>query len=355
MSSLPKLAPDHFYDLLEGLKGLFRLGKTHRCKLWYTIFVFMGFFPLFANPALNPSEEDKKGTVLRFKEIWGYVLDGREHEIAKTAELSDIAYFSAGVDRTGRLTKAPNPQKLKNHRARIHLVITLLSNQSLSHFTLHQEYGVRDRLIDEIVQAAGPFDGLQLDYEAVHRDDIPAFLEFVSLLRQRLPNKILSLALPARLNSAGDIFGYAHIARIVDRIILMAYDEHWSGSKPGPIATIGWGLKVSDYAQTQIPREKLVMGAPFYGRSWVNYNPASAHIHSTVERIKKEAGIQEVQRSIGIPWFTRTVNLKVTTWYEDAESNRIRLKAYRDSGVHNIAFWRIGQEDMAIWDKIGLE
>ncbi len=292
---------------------------------------------------------------LAFREIWGYVLDGREGDLKKDYPVSDIAYFGAGVNSFGRLVGVPNRHKFRAHPARVHLVVALLSNQSLSHFTLHPEYGVRERLIEEIVKASGPFDGLQLDYEAVHRNDMDAFTDFVADLRKRLPKKTLSLALPARVSKTGDLFGYARLAAHCDRIIIMAYDEHWSGSRPGPIATIPWGERVIRYALSQMPKEKLVMGAPFYGRSWANVNPARAHIHSTIEKIKKENSHREQPRKDGIPWFTREVKVQVTTYYEDALSNRLRLRTYKIAGVENIAFWRVGQEDKEIWASLSLK
>ena len=45
----------------------------------------------------------------------------------------------------------------------------------------------------------------------------------------------------------------------------MAYDYHWNGSPPGPIAPIGWVRSVISYARTQIPASRLVLGNPLSG------------------------------------------------------------------------------------------
>ena len=332
-------------------KGLLPFGG--RQVFWVSLLIVFCAVPLL--PASPPQDEglpDGLVLPLRFREIWGYVLDGREADLAKARPVSDVGYFGAGVNAFGQLTGVPDRNKLRGYAARAHLVVALLSNQSLTHFTLHPRYGVRDRLLAEIVAASVPYDGVQLDYESIHRDDMDAFIDFLIALREAIPQKVLSIALPARVSASHDWFGYARIAGIVDRIIVMAYDEHWSGSGPGPIASMDWGERVARYATSQIPAEKLVMGAPFYGRSWASENPAKAHIHSTIERIRAEAGVGEVQRKDGIPWFTRDVTVRVTTWYEDAQSNTLRLFRYQSAGVRNIAFWRVGQEDPEIWTKL---
>lgn len=339
-----------------------RKGKTCTASLprigrrrFFIVSLLIVFCAVPFLPASPPQDGDLPDGVvlpLRFREIWGYVLDGREADLAKAPPVTDVGYFGAGVNSFGELVGIPSRRALRNGGVRVHLVVALLSNQSLTHFTLHPRYGVRDRLLAEIVAASVPFDGVQLDYESIHRNDMDAFIDFLIALREAIPQKVLSIALPARVSASHDWFGYARIAGIVDRIIVMAYDEHWSGSRPGPIASMDWGERVASYAISQIPAEKLVMGAPFYGRSWASENPAKAHIHSTVERIKAEAGVRDVQRTDGIPWFTRDVTVRVTTWYEDAQSNTLRLSRYRAGGIRNIAFWRVGQEDPEIWTKL---
>ena len=45
----------------------------------------------------------------------------------------------------------------------------------------------------------------------------------------------------------------------MDKIIVMAYDEHWATSAPGAIASLSWCKKIADYASSVIPKEKLVI------------------------------------------------------------------------------------------------
>ncbi len=50
--------------------------------------------------------------VTTFREVWGYVLAGRESDLKKNIPLTDIGYFGMEVDIYGSLTKVPTRQNL---------------------------------------------------------------------------------------------------------------------------------------------------------------------------------------------------------------------------------------------------
>ena len=75
----------------------------------------------------------------------------------------------------------------------------------------------------------------------------------------------------------------------------MAYDEHWSSSTPGPVASLPWCERVGAYAISTIPVEKLVMGVPFYGRAWQDKKNDRALKFRTTEQIIVNAGVGAVK------------------------------------------------------------
>ena len=50
-------------------------------------------------------------------------------------------------------------------------MIAELSNQALMHFALDPRYGVTPLLVEDICRIANDFDGVQIDFESVSRDD----------------------------------------------------------------------------------------------------------------------------------------------------------------------------------------
>jgi spore germination protein YaaH len=290
-----------------------------------------------------------------FGEIWGYVVSGSEDALKLNYPLSDIAYFSAEVSSSGGLIGVPNRNKIARYKGRVHLVV-VCESRSLSHFVLDPENAARGRLIKNLLKAAGNFEGLQIDFELVPAEDSGNFLSFLEELRAGLGSKMLTVALPARLRRLNkDTYDYAAIAPLVDRIFVMAYDEHWSGSSPGPVASLGWCKQVADYSLKTIGPEKLIMGVPFYGRAWGSERTDRAYFYSGIERILTEQDITEVQRENGIPRFTYEIPVTVTVYYDDVYSLSGRLEMYRKQGVASVGFWRLGYETLQIWRLLELQ
>ena len=288
-----------------------------------------------------------------FNEIWAYVITGREAALTEGLPISDICYFSAEIDSYGKLGAVPSRQRI-TFPGRVHLVIVCHS-ASLIHFSILPGRRERMELIDDIVAAAKNYDGLQINFEGVPARDGEAFLSFLRELRSRLGNKIFSVAIPARTRRiTNDVYDYEKIKPHVDRILVMAYDEHWSGSRPGSIASLQWCRNVAAHCMNTIGPEKLVMGIPFYGRTWGNYTPSRALIHDSIADIIKERNAK-ISRDESIPTFDYEVNVQVKVFFEDAYSLTTRMDMYKKMNISKIGFWRLGQETKDVWKYLHLE
>jgi spore germination protein YaaH len=287
---------------------------------------------------------------LRFDELWCYLTDGQEQTLRPGYPITDLVYFGAEIDSYGKLTGVPDYRKLRSFPGRLHLVVAC-NSRSLTHFVLESGSALRRQLIKDLLKAAENFDGLQIDFELVPARDGDNFISFLAELREGLGNKPFTIALPARSRAiAQDVFDYAKIAPLVDRVFVMAYDEHWSSSAPGPIASLEWCRAVADHALKTIGPDKLVMGMPFYGRTWGSFNPSRAFFHSGIERIRGENAVAEAERKNGVPTFSYETAITVTVYYEDIYSIALKSAMYRDMGVAAVGFWRLGQEDPRVWN-----
>lgn len=287
-----------------------------------------------------------------FREVWAYLMKGEEPFLTPALPVTDLCYFSAEINAYGELTGVPDIKKIASYRGRKHLVVAEGVSHSLTHFCLDPAYPVRDALVQAIIAAALPYDGVQIDFEAIPARDRDYFVQFLALLKNGLGGKPLSVALPARLSESGDMLGYARIADIVDRIIIMAYDEHWSTSIAGPVASMEWSGRVAAYASSRIPVPKLVMGLPFYGRAWGDVKTDRAYKFSAISSLLVDKDVQSFAREGNVPSFRYRELVTVDVYYDDAESLLHRLRLYRDAGARAVAFWRLGQEDTAVWERI---
>ena len=294
------------------------------------------------------------------QEIWAYLMKGEEHLFPTHSPITDVACFSAQVTPDGTLKGGhSSPPPLPTLQPlRYHLVVTTPWNPDLLHLYLNPDLPLRERIIREIVNRAKPFDGVQIDFEGIRSADGTAFLNFLATLKKRLPpGKTLSVAVMARWEAykkrnPQDAYDYAFIGLIADRVIVMAYDEHYGGGTPGPIASLSWCEKIQKYAQKNIPPKKLVMGIPLYGRSW-QLPPTLARTcknREIIQELKKKNMSPEENDNGGYFNYTQSVSIQVH--YETEESIQNKIDLYTREPLIGLAFWRIGQEPEGFWEKL---
>lgn len=97
------------------------------------------------------------------------------------------------------------------------------------------------------------------------------------------------------------------------------------------------------------------MGIPFYGRAWGEINPSWAYRFSSLSKLMQEKGIQDIARIDGSVFFEYSELVKVKVFYEDHRSVHQRAALYYTQGIKHITFWRIGQEDTAIWNFLQVQ
>lgn len=310
--------------------------------------------PLLDSALNAANQKDEK---IYFNEIWGYLLRGEEGKLRGDEPITDIGYFSAGLSYKAKLTGAyafPFKSSKLPKGARVHFVVAEINNSSKLHFALNPKLGYRKKLISDIVSASKGFNGIQIDFEAVKPHDAYNFLSFLTELRRKMNHKqMLSVALPARKSKIYDAYDYEAISKIADRIIIMAYDQHWSTSAPGPVASLPWCRSISDYAKTIVPRDKLIMGMPLYGRSWNEKNYSrSVRYNEVLEDIKKNNRELKFDENLG-PHYTYEESVRVFVFFDDIPSLVDKMKLYKTKIVRGVAFWRIGQGPNEIWGLMG--
>ncbi|MDR1748523.1 MAG: glycoside hydrolase, partial [Spirochaetaceae bacterium] len=271
-----------------------------------------------------------------FSEIWAYLMSGEEKTYTPGMPVSDIGYFGAGISSFGKLADVPDRAKIKGFNGRVHLVVAQVTNRALNHFCIDPELPIRNRLIDDIAAAAVPYDGVQIDFELIPPEDRENYYSFLSELKERIGSRILSVAIPARTRYIKDAYEYERLAEVADKILIMAYDEHWSTSAPGSIASIEWCERITAYAVQKIPPHKLIMGMPFYGRAWASANPAKAYRHPTLQRLIEEKEITRISRTNHIPHFTYQETVTVSVYFEDRISVLKRTEMYHRKNIRNI-------------------
>ncbi|MGN0729498.1 glycosyl hydrolase family 18 protein [Treponema sp.] len=288
---------------------------------------------------------------LKFSETWSYVIAGRENEFSPDMPITDLCYFSAEINEYGEIPSIPDRSKIPaEYNGNVHLV-AICESRSLTHFVLDPKYRVSKKIIRTLAEAAQDFDGLQIDFELVPARDAENFRNFLKALKKSIGNKTLSVCVPARTKKvSNDVYDYSLIEPYADRIFIMAYDQHWATSAPGPVSGMDWLKRITEHTLSELPAEKAIMGLPFYGRTWAEPNFSKAWYHSGITRILSENSNPEIQRTEEIPHFEFKTEVTVKGWFDDCQSLEARCRMLMEKSVPNAGFWRIGQEDREFWN-----
>ncbi len=291
-----------------------------------------------------------------FNEVWAYVYHGEEKNLRSDMPITDVGHFSVVVNDVGRITTSMDPSKVRGKAppgTRVHCVVSAPFNKSLMYWCLRKDSETRDSLLEDVIFVSTDYDGVQIDFESIRPEEAEAYTAFLQDLRRRLPKrKLLSVALPARVKEMHDGYPYKAIGEIVDRVLIMAYDEHWSSGSPGEIASTAWCQKVGAFAQQQIPSDKLVMGIPLYGRVWQPKRIARALKYPETLELWKQVHSTVKRKRDGTPHFSFEETVEGVVYYEDMISLDSKLDAYKTMGIQSVGFWRLGQGPAALWKHI---
>jgi spore germination protein YaaH len=201
--------------------------------------------------------------------------------------------------------------------------------------------------------AAMRYRGLVLDFESLSPTDVGALVTVVRAIADsahRLGVRPIAVAIPA-----GDSAAYParRLLAVADLIMPMLYDQHWSGSEPGPVADPRWvretlALRIAEAGSP----DRVVAALPTYGYRWwkkgrptddVSYPEAQRIAASTRVRLARDPATQTMRAAVPGSW---------EMWVTDAGLLRVLVRDAEAAGIRRFALWRMGQEDPAVWSSV---
>lgn len=272
-------------------------------------------------------------------------------------------------DETGKLNDTSNGQLVKQMREQAIDIIPLVHNQfnrTMTSAFLKDEQAQSKfitALINNLVSIEAK--GLNLDFEEVAGSDRKAFTSFVKKLTDAAHKQKLTVSIDMLRGdvawNASTAYDHEEIGKVVDYVIIMAYDEHWKGStKAGSVASLSWveeGIK--QYLNYGIPRNKLVLGIPFYVREW-RIDGNGKLVDNKAILMKDQTSIIQQNNAVGVLdkatgqyKFTYQLNGYTHVFWSETEATIIeRIKLAKKYELAGIAAWRLGYEDAALWEAI---
>lgn len=274
----------------------------------------------------TPSDITRDGSYLRTIAIDGVTLDGPD-AITPVTKQADALRRSA--QRHGRKAVL----LVSNYSDAIGDFDERLAHQMLASASR------RAAVIAELTSAARRFDGIQIDLESLAARDRDDLVAFTRELDAAAPRAALSMAFMASTDSAGYRdrgYDLTALSQHLDRMVLMAYDQHgpWSGA--GPIGSLPWVRRELGYFTSVLPESKIDLGVAAYGYQW-----GGGADQLTVPQARRKAGSRAHWSAKHGEWTAKLPKGR-RIWWSDRRSLRAREKIARQAGVHGVAIWQIG-------------
>jgi len=220
----------------------------------------------------------------------------------------------------------------------------------------------RETLSNALVEAALQYklNGINIDFEKIPSDSGEHFIEFLRELSVKCRNNGIVLSVDNYVPKAYTAYyDREEQGKIVDYVVIMAYDEYHSGSEvAGPVSSITYVKDAVTNTLAEVPKEKTIIAIPFYTRLWketadgkvsseaLSMTPAANWIQSNGIEAKWDD-------SYGCYYAEHEIDGAIyRMWQEEDKSIEEKMKVIYESDVAGVAEWKLGLEKESIWDAI---
>ncbi|MED5545829.1 MAG: glycosyltransferase [Pseudomonadota bacterium] len=153
-------------------------------------------------------------------------------------------------------------------------------------------------------------------------------------------------------DDAWDLGAYGAAA---DRVVLMAYDEHWQSGSPGAIASQAWFAGVVESAVARTGADRAIVAIGSYAYDWAEGQPLADSITVTQAWSRADAAgtrpqFDPASGNSGFAYVRSGVRHEV--WMLDAVSAWNQLRAVEEVRPAGVALWRLGSEDPGFWSAL---
>src|ERR1035437_7289990 len=126
--------------------------------------------------------------------------------------------------------------------------------------------------IDQFLAANPSYRGISLDFEEIPDQAQTGYMTLLAALYQNFQPRNLKLYVNTPVGD--DSFDLKFMADRSDGLLLMNYDQHQTGSAPGPIAAQDWFLDNLKEVLKTVPKDKAICALGSYGYDWTTTIPA---------------------------------------------------------------------------------
>jgi peptidoglycan-N-acetylglucosamine deacetylase len=207
--------------------------------------------------------------------------------------------------------------------------------------------------------ASDHYRGLMVDFESFPKNGQRGYVALLRELASDLHSKGMKLYVSVQVRN--EDYDYKAISSAVDGVVIMNYDEHYPGGKPGAVASQDWFQGNLESALKVIPKQKLICAIGNYGYDWIE-KPVKGKLpkgltDKSVSVQEAWIGSRDSEEDIDFdgdalnPHFSYRDddNYRHDVWFLDAVTALNEMRAAQSVGIQTFALWRLGSEDRALW------
>lgn len=298
--------------------------------------------------AASPEEVDRVGENLTYLTIFSYEIN---RDGTLTPPVDQPSINAAYENRVVPLMVLTNIEEGGFSRE---LITEILTNEEL-----------QDRILDEAISTMDEkgYLGLDFDLEYVGGENRERYNQFLRKAAARLRERgyFISSALAPKYyaEQPGVLYeghDYAAHGEILDFTFIMTYEWGWSGGPPMAVSPLDQVRQVIEYAVSEIPREKVMMGIPLYGYDWtLPYDPerwARAISPQQAIELAESYGVAIQYDPVAQAPFFNYVDEEGNeheVWFEDARSIQAKFNLVKEFDLRGFFYWVLGRDFPQNW------
>src|SRR2546421_5074637 len=228
--------------------------------------------------------------------------------------------------------------------------------ENLAHSSVERQ----DRFIQKVLATLNDAKaaGVVVDWQQIdpaYKKDITAFLDrFTDALHY--DDKQLWLCVQPRQDL--DYIDFDELSDNVDRFVAMLFDETSDIDPAGPLGSRRWFEGWLNVLMDGAESNQWIIALGSYGYDWTN-GGTKAELISFPEAMSRASYAEVEKTTVEAPsynpyFYYEDADKDHSVWFLDVVTFLNQLKRVREAKAGGFAVYRLGTEDVAIWDALGI-
>ena len=217
---------------------------------------------------------------------------------------------------------------------------------------------VQDAIVSNLVSTLEQrgYQVLDVDFEFIPAQDAIPYADFIARLRNTLAPLgipvIVALAPKTSADQPGLLYeghNYQLLGQSADAVLLMTYEWGYTYGPPMAVAPLPNVRRAVEYALTEIPAEKILLGIPNYGYDWTlpfvqGESRATSISNQYAVTLAADNGVEiSFDSQAQAPFFRYRDDMGRghEVWFEDARSIRAKLSLISRYGLLGAGYWNL--------------